>query len=190
MIIENRPSEKEAFIRMTSDISSTLYSSVISTPIGDMLTISDEDKLHLLDFVDGKQLHRKLQKLRNAFGCEIMSFNATPILSITEELHQYFMGTLKTFLTPIHISGSPFQKAVWSALQKIPYGETVSYTHQAEAIGTPKSVRAVANANGHNNFAILIPCHRIVSRNGSLGGYSGGTQKKSWLLQHEKQNNY
>ena len=155
-----------------------------------MVAISDDKKLYLLDFLDGKHLQKKLQTIKNRFCCEILQSNSAPILSISEELRQYFLGALKEFLTPIHMAGTPFQKIAWSALQKVPYGETISYTRQAESIDTPKSVRAVANANGQNYFAILIPCHRIISTNGSLGGYSGGIDKKSWLIQHEKQNNY
>ena len=81
--------------------------------------------------------------------------------------------------------GSDFQQKVWQALLKIPYGETRSYAAQAAAMGFPKATRAVANANGANQLAIVIPCHRIINSNGALGGYGGGVARKEWLLQHE-----
>jgi O-6-methylguanine DNA methyltransferase len=81
--------------------------------------------------------------------------------------------------------GSPFQKLVWNELLNIPYGETRSYLEEANAIGKPTSYRAVANANGANKLAIIIPCHRIINNNGEIGGYGGGIARKKWLLEHE-----
>jgi len=82
--------------------------------------------------------------------------------------------------------GTEFQNEVWQCLQKIPYGETHSYQQQAEIIERPKAVRAVASANGHNRIAIVIPCHRVIGKDGSLTGYAGGLERKRWLLEHEK----
>lgn len=83
--------------------------------------------------------------------------------------------------------GSDFQKKVWQELLKIPHGETRSYAAQVAAMGLPTAIRAVPNANGANQLAIIIPCHRIINSNGALGGYGGGLARKEWLLQHEKQ---
>ena len=82
--------------------------------------------------------------------------------------------------------GSDFQKSVWAALRKIPPGETRSYLDTAKAVGKPTAFRAVANANGANQLAIIIPCHRVINNNGELGGYGGGISRKQWLIDHEK----
>jgi AraC family transcriptional regulator of adaptative response/methylated-DNA-[protein]-cysteine methyltransferase len=82
--------------------------------------------------------------------------------------------------------GSDFQKSAWQALIQVPYGQTRSYLEQASIIGKPKAFRAVANANGANQIAIVVPCHRIINTGGELGGYGGGLQRKSWLINHEK----
>ncbi len=100
----------------------------------------------------------------------------------------YFNGTLKKFNTSIYLSGSEFQKLVWQDLTNVPYGETRSYFTQAKLIGMERSYRAVANANGANKFAIIIPCHRIINNNGELGGYGSGLDRKKWLIEHERQN--
>ena len=82
--------------------------------------------------------------------------------------------------------GSPFQKQVWEELKKIPSGETRAYLAIAKAVGRPTACRAVANANGANQLAIIIPCHRVINTNGELGGYGGGIARKQWLLDLEK----
>ncbi len=98
----------------------------------------------------------------------------------------YFNGSLKEFKTPIHTLGTQFQKLVWLELTRVIYGSTKSYREQAKAISKPMAFRAVANANGTNQMTIVIPCHRIINSNGSIGGYSGGIARKKWLLEHEK----
>lgn len=100
----------------------------------------------------------------------------------------YFEGRLKEFKVPLDISGTDFQKQVWQALVEIPYGTTSSYLRQAEVLGKPLSVRAVANANGMNKIAIVIPCHRVVGSDGSLTGYAGGLWRKRKLIDLEKDN--
>jgi methylated-DNA-[protein]-cysteine S-methyltransferase len=102
-----------------------------------------------------------------------------------EELVQYFENRRRRFSVPIEITGTPFQRKVFKAMQTIPFGETRTYSEIAEAIGKPTAVRAVGNACGRNPMPILIPCHRVIGSNG-IGGYSGGTSKKKWLLKHEK----
>ena len=109
-----------------------------------------------------------------------------PILSIKSELKSYFEGKLTEFKTPLYLSGSFFQTSVWEELIKTPYGVTRSYLEQAKCMGKPTACRAVANANAANRMAIVIPCHRIISTNGTLGGYAGGIDRKKWLLDHEK----
>ena len=104
------------------------------------------------------------------------------------ELHRYFDGELHEFKTPIAWVGTKFQRQVWEALRRIPFGETRSYTQLAGAVGRPTAVRAVAQANGANPLALIVPCHRVINANGKLGGYGGGLSRKAWLIQHERFN--
>lgn len=110
------------------------------------------------------------------------------ILQAKQELEEYFQGVRKTFAVPLHIvKGTPFQRTCWEALRKIPYGTTVSYYEQAKKIGNPKAVRAVGGANHHNPIVIIIPCHRVIAKNGGLCGYGGGIMRKEYLLQLEEE---
>ena len=165
-----------------------LKSSLLDTPLGPMLAISDEEALYLLEFIDRRDLELKIQKLKIKTKASIIPGVTTPITSIKAELKSYFNSNLKEFKTPIRLLGSAFQKLVWDALITIPYGETRSYQEQALLIGKQFGHRAVANANGINQIFIVIPCHRIINSNGELGGYGGGISRKKWLLDHEKQN--
>jgi AraC family transcriptional regulator of adaptative response/methylated-DNA-[protein]-cysteine methyltransferase len=165
-----------------------LKSTWLDTPLGPMLAISDAQALYLLEFMEKRGLEREIECLRHKVKAAITPGRTAAINSIEEELARYFAGKLKEFETPIHILGSPFQKMVWLELIRMPYGETRSYLAQAKAIGKATSVRAVANANGANQLAIIIPCHRIINSNGEFGGYSGGINRKKWLLGHEKSN--
>ena len=104
-----------------------------------------------------------------------------------EQLLAYFSGTRSTFDFPLHLQGTPFQKAAWTALQAIPFGETRSYKDIAVQLGNPKAVRAVGMANNRNLIPIFIPCHRVIGTNGSLTGYAGGLEAKQLLLDLEQQ---
>jgi AraC family transcriptional regulator of adaptative response/methylated-DNA-[protein]-cysteine methyltransferase len=165
---------------------STLTSSLLETPLGTMIAIADEQSLYLLEFVDCRGLDREIEKLCLAKTATIVTGTTTPIESIKKELAAYFKGSLQKFTTPIHMMGTPFQQSVWKALQNIPYGHTKSYGEQAKIIGNKSAFRAVANANGANQLAIIIPCHRVINGNGKLGGYGGGINRKQWLLNFEK----
>ena len=101
-------------------------------------------------------------------------------------LKEYFAGIRKEFCLPLVNPGTDFQLRVWKELLMIPFGVTRSYQDQADALGNHSSVRAVANANGMNRIAIIIPCHRVIGANGSLTGYGGGLKRKKWLIDHEK----
>jgi len=103
-----------------------------------------------------------------------------------EQLDAYFAGELFDFDLPLALRGTPFQLAVWSALQEIPYGETRSYGFLAERIGRPSASRAVGMANGRNPVGIIVPCHRVIGANGKLVGYGGGVDRKHTLLEHER----
>jgi methylated-DNA-[protein]-cysteine S-methyltransferase len=109
-----------------------------------------------------------------------------PLKDCMKQLYEYFVGDRKEFELELHLEGTGFQKQVWNRLMKIPYGKTVSYKDIAAAIGNEKACRAVGSANGKNNIAIIIPCHRVVAHDGTLGGYGGGLGKKEWLLVHEQ----
>lgn len=163
-----------------------LKASWLDTKLGPMIAIADETGLYLLEFVDRRGLEREVERLRLRTKAAIIPGTTDPIKSITLELESYFEGKLTQFKTPLHLLGSPFQKLVWDELMRIPYGQTRSYMEQAKSIGKNKAYRAVANANGANQLAIIIPCHRIINSNGDLGGYGGGITRKQWLIEHEK----
>ncbi len=163
-----------------------LKASWLDTPLGPMLAIANEEALYLLEFVDRRGLEREIERLRQRTKSAIIPGRSEPINSIERELHFYFEGRLKIFQTSLFLIGSPFQKYVWEELLKIPAGETRSYAELAKAIGKPSAFRAVALANGANQFAIIIPCHRVINTNGELGGYGGGLTRKKWLINHER----
>jgi AraC family transcriptional regulator of adaptative response/methylated-DNA-[protein]-cysteine methyltransferase len=158
----------------------------IDTVLGPMLAIADEQGLYLLEFVDRRGLEKEVERLRKKTNSAIIPGHTNPISLIENELKKYFEGSLKVFKTPLLFMGSPFQKQVWEELQKIPPGETQSYSEIAIALKRPTAFRAVAQANGANQLAIVVPCHRVINTNGEVGGYGGGLTRKKWLLNHEK----
>jgi AraC family transcriptional regulator of adaptative response/methylated-DNA-[protein]-cysteine methyltransferase len=105
---------------------------------------------------------------------------------LKRQLKEYFKGKRKEFSLQMLTPGTEFQRSVWKELRKIPYGSTMSYQEQADLLKNPLSVRAVAQANGANRLAIIIPCHRVIGSDGHLVGYGGGLERKKWLLDHEK----
>ncbi|MEC0240590.1 trifunctional transcriptional activator/DNA repair protein Ada/methylated-DNA--[protein]-cysteine S-methyltransferase [Paenibacillus dokdonensis] len=163
-----------------------LKASWIDTRLGPMMAIGDDEAVYLLEFVDRRGLEREVERLRQKTKSAIIPGTTGPIRSIEQELTQYFDGTRSQFTTPLHLLGSPFQKSVWEQLMKIPPGETRSYAEIAVSLGKPTAYRAVAQANGANQLALVIPCHRVINSSGDLGGYGGGLIRKNWLLQHEK----
>lgn len=163
-----------------------LQASWIDTPFGTMIGIADKEHLYLLEFFQRRGLQREIERLCRRTKSVIIPGELQPLIFIKEELQLYFAGQLKKFKTPLYIQGSEFQKTAWKLLINIPYGQTRSYKEQAQIIGKPLACRAVANANASNQFAVIIPCHRVINSNGKLGGYAGGTQRKQWLLEHEQ----
>lgn len=168
------------------DDSRVLKAAWLDTRLGPMIAIGDEDKLYLLEFVDRRGLEREVERLRKRTKAAIIPGETKPIQSIEKELAHYFDGTLTEFKTPLYLMGSPFQQSVWEQLRQIPPGETRSYADIAYALGNPTAYRAVAQANGANQLAIVIPCHRVINSDGGLGGYGGGLVRKEWLLTHEQ----
>ena len=162
-----------------------LQASWIPTPIGDMVAVSSKTHLHLLEFTDRKALPKELAKLAKDSNTKIGIGDTAPIQQVKAELNAFFDGSSATFETPIAMAGSPFAKSVWRALQEIPPGATRSYIDIARELGRPTASRAVARANGANQIALIIPCHRVIGSDGSLTGYGGGLWRKQRLLEIE-----
>lgn len=163
-----------------------LKASWIDTSLGPMMAIASEEELILLEFVDRRGLEREVERLRRRTGAAVIPGRTPAICSIEQELERYFAGELTEFKTPLKLLGTPFQMKVWEQLRAIPPGRVTSYADIAAAIGKPTAYRAVAQANGANQLAIIIPCHRVINLNGDLGGYGGGLSRKQWLLNHER----
>jgi AraC family transcriptional regulator of adaptative response/methylated-DNA-[protein]-cysteine methyltransferase len=124
--------------------------------------------------------------LRKLFDAPVVPGTNEHLETLRDELVKYFARSLQAFSVPVVYPGTAFQRRVWEQLLAIPYGETRSYEQIAVAVGEPKAVRAVGRANGLNRIAILIPCHRVVNKNGELGGYGGGLRRKRYLLELER----
>ena len=157
----------------------------IETPIGAMLAVADPHALHLLEFFDRKALPAELSRLRERTRSSISSGWAAPI-QIEAELRVYFDARPVIFSTVLARSGSAFAQCVWQELVAIPPGVTRSYAELAAALGRPSATRAVARANGANQIAIVVPCHRVIGSDGSLTGYGGRLWRKQWLIEHER----
>lgn len=157
----------------------------IDTPIGKMVVYATDNGICLLEFEDRKNIDKQIQKL-SQYAIVNIEEKENPHINLTKkELTKYFEGNLREFSVAIDMIGTDFQKKVWNQLLAIPYGEVVSYQQQADKMGLPSSVRAVANANGWNKIAIIIPCHRVIGSNRSLTGYAGGLARKQFLLELE-----
>ncbi|UII22828.1 methylated-DNA--[protein]-cysteine S-methyltransferase [Fulvivirga ligni] len=115
----------------------------------------------------------------------VYTTNSEVIKKFTEELNDYFEGKLATFHTPYELNGTNFQVRVWKELAKIPFGETISYSELAIRLGDIKCIRAAGTANGKNQLPIIIPCHRVIGKDGKMVGFAGGIENKKWLLKHE-----
>lgn len=156
----------------------------IETPLGLMIAVSDDRALHLLEFADRKALPDELLRLGRGGR---MALGQTAIhAALSDQLGAYFHGHRRDFDIPLALQGTPFQESVWVALQKIPFGGRKSYQDLARELGHDGGVRAVAAANGRNRIAIVIPCHRIVAKDGALTGYGGGIWRKQRLLALER----
>jgi methylated-DNA-[protein]-cysteine S-methyltransferase len=156
-----------------------------ATPIGDLLLASDADgRLRGVDLYGDES--RMTKWLHSQYGKRLtLEWGKAP-KAVRRALDEYFAGRLDA-LDEIECQpdGTEFQLGVWTALRKIPAGQTLSYGALAERLGNPKAVRAVGLANGSNPIPIVIPCHRVIGSNGSLTGYGGGLERKRWLLAHE-----
>ncbi|MBM3671310.1 MAG: methylated-DNA--[protein]-cysteine S-methyltransferase [Actinobacteria bacterium] len=146
-----------------------MHFTAIETPLGLMEIGVDDDALVALDFVDDTDAPR------------------TQRHAIAAAVRAYFHGDLGAIehLKVRFDHGTPFQQQVWRALRTIPLGETISYAELARRVDRPSAFRAVGSANGQNPIAVVVPCHRVIAADGTLGGYGGGLDKKRWLLAHE-----
>jgi AraC family transcriptional regulator of adaptative response/methylated-DNA-[protein]-cysteine methyltransferase len=162
----------------------------VLTPLGPLVAAAGENGLCLLEFADRAILEAQIKRLRDYLDCVVTPGSNRHIEQVESELEEYFAGRRTEFDVPLEAPGTPFQNRVWQALREIPYGETRSYEQIAKAIGKPKAVRAVGSANGANRIPIVIPCHRVVRADGSLGGYGGELWRKRYLLQLEGHDEY
>jgi methylated-DNA-[protein]-cysteine S-methyltransferase len=147
-----------------------MFRSILQSPMGDILIEANETVITKVGFIDDESAS--------------VNENEWTLLA-KQQLKEYFEGTRNRFELPIAYQGTVFQNQVWQALTTIPYGETRSYQDMAIQINNPKAIRAIGGANNCNEIAIIIPCHRVIGKNGTLVGYEGGLEKKAWLLEHE-----
>lgn len=152
---------------------STLSTATLSSPIGTIRIKATEKGLKELSIVNKK-------------GDQIKPHTAL-LKEIVSQLKEYFVGSRRSFELPLDADGTDFQKAVWKATSKVPYGKTVQYQDIAKKIGKPLAVRAVGTALGKNPLCIIVPCHRILPKSGGIGQYAYGSKTKQWLLDHEAQ---
>lgn len=153
-----------------------LYYTSMQSPIGKLHLVSDDDALLSIGLGGAKP---SLKFKTSSAECGVLNEAVT-------QLSEYFRGERKKFDLPVKLSGTPFQLSAWKSLSRIPYGKTISYREQAEKIGAQKAFRAVGSANGRNPLPIVVPCHRVVAADGTLGGYAGGLKMKTLLLDLER----
>lgn len=147
------------------------------SPVGRLLLVGNPDGLQALQFQDG------------AHPLDIQpswTHSRQPFRAVLGQLEEYFDGSRTRFQITLNLQGTPFQRHVWKALQRIPYGRTVSYGEIAQQVGSPRASRAVGAANGQNPVSIIVPCHRVIGSNGKLVGYGGGLPIKTALLALEQ----
>ncbi|AXT52855.1 methylated-DNA--[protein]-cysteine S-methyltransferase [Aquimarina sp. BL5] len=160
----------------------------LTTPLGPMFVCATEKGICLLEFVDRRMLETEFKDLQTRLQAQIIAGENEHIKQTKKEITEYFEGKRKVFEVALETPGTDFQNTVWRSLQQIQYGQVTTYQQQAEKIKNPKAIRAVASANGYNRISIIIPCHRVIGKDGSMTGYGGGIERKQWLLTHEREN--
>jgi len=165
--------------------SPTVIMSEVDSPVGILVAGATDAGVCLLEFRDRELRETQIERIRERVGRTAPGEH--PLLAqLRAELNEYFRGTRRDFGVPLVYPGTPFQVNVWNALRVIPYGETISYEELARRVGSPAGQRAAGHANGQNPLAIIIPCHRVVNKDGKLGGYGGGLWRKRRLLGLER----
>ena len=162
-----------------------IFTTTIDSPIGPLCAGARDDGICLLEFTAPERLDPQLETLRRTLGGTLRDGDHVYLRQLRDELAAYFAGQLRDFTVPLVAPGTPFQERVWSELCRIPYGQTRSYEDLARRVSGVTAQRAVGRANGSNRIAIVIPCHRVVNKNGGLGGYGGGLWRKELLLRLE-----
>ncbi len=157
----------------------------ITTPLGDMLAVEHDGKLCLLEFMDDRAPIPLLAPIEKLYGSDSAEQESDLLSELKCQLADYFERRLKKFNIPLLLAGTEFQKSVWGKLRDIPYGQTINYGWIASRLRNPKASRAAGRANGANPISIIIPCHRVIGKDGDLVGYGGKIWRKKWLLEHE-----
>lgn len=157
----------------------------LTTPLGPMFICATDKGVCLLEFVDRRMLETEFKDLQRLLWAKIIAGENKHIKQAKEEMREYFSKKRMVFSVKLDTPGTAFQQQVWKALTLIKYGSTVTYQQQAQAIDNPNAARAVASANGYNRISIIVPCHRVIGKNGKLTGCGGGIERKRWLLEHE-----
>ena len=165
-----------------------IYYATTRLPWTELLVASSDQGLRAVAFVSKAGVGESLRRLESAYPKVAWVESAERNRQVIEELAAYAAGDLQEFTVPLDLRGTPFQKCVWEALVKIPYGETRSYAEIARLTGHPRAFRAVGLANHSNPACIIVPCHRVIGSNGGLCGYGGGLELKQTLLAHERRN--
>lgn len=158
----------------------------IESPLGPLVAGATDKFIVLLEFTDRRMLEAQIRTLGKVYKRPIVPGENGVLRLLRSELKEYFAGKLQKFTAPLEFPGTEFQQRVWKALLGIPYGRTLSYEALAAKVGAPGAQRAVGHTNGLNRIAIVIPCHRVVNKNGNLGGYGGGLWRKRALLDLER----
>ena len=158
------------------------------TPLGPMFGCATSKGICLLEFTNRKMLETEFKDIAKRLDAVILPGVNKHLEALEKQIAEYFEGKRKTFTVLLHTPGTDFQNSVWKMLQEIPYGQVRSYEEQAMRMGNLKAVRAIASANGYNRISIVIPCHRVLGKNGDLTGYGGGLERKKWLLDFERKN--
>ncbi len=159
---------------------------MLETPLGPMLAGATDKGINFLEYTDRRMLEHNLNTMRRRFGCAVVPGKHPLLDRLREQLQEYFQGTRREFTLPLASRGTPFQDRVWQELRRIPHAETISYDELARRVRQPTAQRAVARANGMNCVAILIPCHRVIGKDGTMTGYGGGLWRKRLLLELER----
>ncbi|MDH4127914.1 MAG: methylated-DNA--[protein]-cysteine S-methyltransferase [Spirochaetota bacterium] len=167
-----------------------IYYTTINSPLGELLLSSSLKGLMSIEYLINLCEPEIIKKYSSKYTCEKVKNHDTRFFKLIQELNLYFDGKLKKFSISLDLQGTNFQKIVWNTLLNIPYGETTSYSCIANQIRNSKACRAVGQANNKNPIPIIIPCHRVIGKNGNLVGYADGIQIKKWLLNHEMINKY
>lgn len=158
----------------------------VLTPLGPMAAGALDQGICLLEFTDRRMLETQFKRLKRLLNASFITGRHRLFEPLQHQLDEYFAGVRREFDIPLFYPGTAFQVRVWEQLRKIPYGETRSYGLQAEYLGNPSAIRAVARANGDNRISIIIPCHRVIGANGEMVGYGGGVPRKQYLLNLEQ----